>query len=72
MDRSTIKEKDAYQSDLGHEEYLEKCRLHALFLERLKDYDEYLDIKKEIKTKRHETQVLLQPIDRSDERFKSS
>lgn len=38
-----------------------KIEIYNIFLERLKDYDEYLKIKKEVKEKRHETQYLLEP-----------
>jgi len=39
------------------------------FKERLEEYDRYLQLKQEIRQKRHETQILLEPND--EEKFKS-
>ena len=58
------------QSDSSYEEYLEKYKRFSIFKERLKDYDKYLSLKKEVNSIRRETQVLLSP-EENTERFKS-
>jgi hypothetical protein len=71
-DRGLVKTREDFESDSGYEEYLEKHTQYNIFKERLVDYEKYLLIKDEIKTKRRETQVLLKPTEGQDERFKSS
>ena len=39
----------------------DKVEIHALFKERIKDYDKYVEQKSEIRKKRNETQTLLKP-----------
>lgn len=39
---------------------------YNIFMERLKDYENYLSMKKEIREKRHENQVLLESNNRKD------
>lgn len=43
-----------------------KIELYNLFTERLKDYELYLAIRNEIREKRRETQILLEPVDKED------
>lgn len=57
---------DEFTSEQTLQEHKEKRERYELFLERLKDYEEYLTIKKEIRKIRHENQVLLQPNQRKD------
>jgi hypothetical protein len=63
---------DQYTSAQTLKEWEQKRERYAIFIERLKDYEKYLEIKKEVRKKRNETQVLLRPIEGEDERFKSS
>lgn len=42
-------------------EWDEKRKRYKNFLERLKEYDKYLEIKKEVRLIRNESQVLLEP-----------
>lgn len=70
-DRGLVKTRDEFESDLSFQEYLDKKKQYDIFVARLKEYDEYLKMKKEIRAIRNETQTLLQPVDRSSERFKS-
>lgn len=71
-DRSKVRLREEFPSDLAYGIYLEKHFRYLNFQERLKEYDKYLAIKKQIREKRYATQVLLEPIERKDERFKSS
>ncbi len=43
-----------------------KIEIQNIFKERLKEYEHYVQLKRETKTKRNETQVLLQPTQRED------
>lgn len=70
-DRAKVKTREDFTADSSYSEYLEKHMQYVIFQERLKDYDEYLKLKQEVKTKRHETQALLEPDNEEDERFKS-
>jgi len=71
-ERAKVKTREEFNSDVTFNLYLERHALVKIFEDRLKDYERYLSIKKEIREKRYETQTLLKPIDGSDERFKSS
>lgn len=42
-------------------EFKERRERYEMFKERLKEYNEYLTIKKQVRLKRNETQVLLRP-----------
>lgn len=70
-DRSEVKTREDFSSDTAFQEYQEKHLRYINFQERLKDYERYLAIKQEIRKKRNETQVLLEPDQGEDERFKS-
>lgn len=70
-DRGLIKTREEFESDGSFQEYLDKKRQYDIFVERLKDYEEYLKMKREVRAKRNETQTLLQPDNRETERFKS-
>lgn len=63
---------DQFTSETTIQLFKEKRAQYELFLERLKDYEEYLSMKTEIREKRNETQILLQPDKGKDEKFKSS
>ncbi len=71
-DRAKPRSRDEFPSDLAYGIFLEKHLQYLNFQERLKEYDKYLELKKQIREKRYETQVLLRPSDGEDERFKSS
>lgn len=70
-DRGLVRNREEFPSDASYNIYLEKYKQYHNFKERLKEYDKYIDIKKDIKQKRHATQVLLQPTSGNEERFKS-
>lgn len=57
---------DEFSSQYSIDEYNQKKAQYELFKERLKDYEEYLAIKREIRKKRNESQVLLEPNKRED------
>lgn len=71
-DRGLVKVREDFDTQSGYEEYLEKHKQYKNFLERLKEYDKYLEIKKKVREKRYETQVLLVPDKGENIRFKSS
>lgn len=71
-DRAQVRHRDEFPSNMAYAAYLDKHLQYLNFKERLLEYDKYLNIKKEIREKRYETQALLEPIDREDDRFKSS
>lgn len=71
-DRSEVKTREDFDSDVSYETYLEKHLRYINFQERLKEYEKYLEIKQQVRKKRNETQVLLQPDSGEDIRFKSS
>lgn len=69
--RGEIKKPEDFDTETGYQNYLEKHNQFLIFQERLKDYEKYLEIKKQIREKRNENQVLLEPDNGEDERFKS-
>lgn len=71
-ERGKIRMRNEFSSDLAYGIYLEKHLQYINFQERLKEYEKYLSLKKQIREKRYATQVLLQPNNGEDERFKSS
>lgn len=71
-DRGKVRLREDFPSDLSYGIYLEKHLQYMNFKDRLKEYDKYLEIKKKIRGKRYETQVLLKPISENDEKFKSN
>jgi hypothetical protein len=70
-DRSEVKTREDFTSDAGYNNYLEKHLRYINFQERLKEYEKYVEIKRQIRLKRNETQPLLEPDKGEDERFKS-
>lgn len=70
-DRAKIKTREDFSSDSGYQEYLAKHLQYQNFIERLREYDKYMEIKQEVRKQRNETQVLLEPNQGEDERFKS-
>lgn len=52
---------DEFSSEDSIKFSIERKEQHELFLERLKEYEEYMTIKKELRIKRNEVQVLLKP-----------
>lgn len=70
-DRAKVKTREDFSSEASYLSYLEKHTQYMNFKERLEEYDRYLQLKQEIRQKRHETQILLSPQDDSDEKFKS-
>lgn len=71
-DRTIERQREEFDSDEAYLKYRQKKEQYDTFVERLKDYEKYLSIKKEIRTLRNETQILLEPDKGEDERFKSS
>lgn len=71
-DRGLVRSREEFESDGSYNEYLEKHTQYNLFKERLVEYDKYLILKEQTNKKRRETQVLLQPDQGENERFKSS
>jgi hypothetical protein len=61
VDEYTAPIHDEYTSEQTLKDWEEKKKRYLNFIERLKEYEKYLEIKKEIRLKRNETQVLLQP-----------
>ena len=68
-DRAKVKTREDFSSEASYLSYLEKHTQYMNFKERLEEYDRYLQLKQEIRQKRHETQILLEPNDK--EKFKS-
>lgn len=71
-DRAKVKTREDFTSDVSYNIYKEKHQQYLNFQEMLKEYDKYMTLKQEIRKKRNETQVLLEPDKGEDERFKSS
>ena len=69
-DRAVVKTREDFESDYGWNDYLERHIQYNIFKDRLKEYDKYLDLKKEVNTIRRKTQVLLTP-STNTEKFKS-
>lgn len=66
-DRSKVKTREEFTSDVSFKTYTDKHIQYKIFQERLKDYEKYLEIKQEVKKKRYETQTLLEPPKGEDE-----
>ena len=71
-DRAKVKTREDFSSDVSYNIYLEKHNQYKMFQERLKEYEEYLSIKAEVRKKRYESQTLLERDTGEGERFKSS
>lgn len=71
-DRAAVKTREDFSSDVSFQNYLDRHLQYINFQERLQEYEKYLSIKQEIRKKRYETQVLLEPNQGEDGRFKSS
>jgi len=71
-ERGLVLPRENFPSDESYSIYVERHKQYMNFLERLAEYTKYLEIKTKIRKKRHESQVLLQPTQGQDERFKSS
>lgn len=67
-----VKPREYFSEEVFYNIYLDRLALCEIFKERLKDYEKYLEIKKKVREKRYETQVLLEPQQGEDEKFKSS
>lgn len=70
-ERALTLTREDFTSDDVFSIYVERHKQYMNFLERMKEYEKYLEIKIKIRKKRHESQVLLQPTQGEDERFKS-
>jgi len=71
-DRSEVKGRDQFTSDYAYDEYTEKHRRYIIFQERLKDYDRYIALRRQIREERLKHKV--KTIPKSDEesgKFKS-
>ena len=71
-DRRLLRLRHEFDSEASWNTYIEKKIQYEIFEKRLKDYEKYLALKNEIKMKRRETQVLLQPNQGENERFTST
>src|SRR5690349_4345711 len=71
-DRGLVIPREDFPSDDAYSIYLEKFKQYHNFMKRLEEYKRYLEIKTKIRKKRYESQVLLQPTQGQDGRFKSS
>jgi hypothetical protein len=71
-ERDKERVREDYSNAVDYQQYLYKKEIYNNFVERLKEYDEYLSIKKQVREKRYETQVLLEPGEGEDIRHKSS
>lgn len=60
-DRSQLKTREEFTSDSAFKEYNDKHIRYLNFQKRLKEYERYLSIKSEVRTKRNESQILLEP-----------
>ncbi len=58
--------KEDFSSERQFLKYENKKEIHEIFTERLKDYEEYLQERNQIRKKRYETQVLLEPTEGKD------
>lgn len=58
--------KEDFTSERQFLKYENKREIYELFTERLKDYEEYLEERNQIRKQRYETQVLLEPTDWED------
>jgi hypothetical protein len=70
--REELKPREEYPSEYSYLEHKEKRERYELFSERLKEYNEYISIKREIQKKRNEAKVLLETNKEEDQSFKSS
>lgn len=59
-DRGLVKTRDQFDSDNGFQEYLDKKKQYDIFVARLKEYDDYLKMKRDVREQRNKTQVLLE------------
>lgn len=71
-ERAQVRIRDEFPSDMAYIGYLDKHLQYINFQERLKDYDRYITIKKQIREKRYETQIPVEPNNWEGQRFKSS
>jgi hypothetical protein len=55
------KAREEFNHEYEYQSYNERYKRYINFKERLKEYDKYLEIKQEVRLKRNETQVLLEP-----------
>jgi len=69
-DRAKVRGREEFSSDDGYNTYLAKHIQYLNFQERLKEYEEYLRIRDEVRAERHKTQFIIPPVDKSD-KFKS-
>jgi phosphoglycerate-specific signal transduction histidine kinase len=69
-DRSVPLIKEDFITESSYQVHLDKQIQYINFQERLREYDKYLEIKREVRAKRYLTQTLLVPKDNT-EKFKS-
>lgn len=70
-DKNYEDEKDLseFETESSYENYKDRHKRYHIFKERLKEYDDYISLRNEIRLKRWETQFPLSP--NEDEKFKS-
>ena len=58
-----IKERsrEEFTSEIDYNNYLNKKEMYLNFQERLKEYDEYISIRRQVRIKRNENSILLEP-----------
>lgn len=64
--RNEEKTKEDFPFEVAYQIYLDKKEEFKIFLERLKDYDQYISLRNEIRKKRHENTTLLEPSEGED------
>lgn len=69
-DRAKIKTREDFSSQVSYDIYLEKHLQYKNFQQRLKEYEEYIAIRDEVRKVRYKTQFLLTPQEDPD-KFKS-
>lgn len=71
-EREKVKTREDFNSDASFDQYSERHRIFKVFKERLKEYEDYLTQKAEVRKKRNESQTLLEGDKGENIRFKSS
>lgn len=70
-DRGRIRPPEDFASAISYLDYVAKHKQYLNFVERLREYDRYMEVKQEVRKQRNELQILLEPDKGENERFKS-
>ena len=60
-ERAKVKTRDQFESDNAFNTYLEEHEMVKIFEDRLKEYEEYIEIRNRLRKERYENTVLLEP-----------